>query len=81
MAISGLGRALDGEVMTMSDPAEINRLLALASSEAAALCDLDGCVARLHEVQHAKSVLARLDASSLRVALEARRTALGGDPR
>ncbi|HET7477093.1 MAG TPA: hypothetical protein VFJ97_13860 [Dermatophilaceae bacterium] len=72
--------AFDGVATTMTDPAELNRLTALASSEGEALAALDGCVARLHQVQAARSALAGLDASSLRAALTARREALGEDP-
>lgn len=61
----------------MTDPTELNRLMALASSEGEALAALTGCVDRLHQVQAARAALARLDAPSLRAALEARRAALG----
>jgi len=65
--------------MTVSEPAQIELLVAVAGSEAGALADLDGCVARLHEVQHAKAALARMDARSSRAALEGRPVALGGE--
>lgn len=79
VSTGGLVPAFGGEVMTVSEHAEIESWMALAGSEAGALADLDGCVARLHEVQHAKAALARLDSTNLRAALEARRAALGGD--
>ncbi len=79
VSTGGLVPAFGGEVMTVSEHAEIESWMALAGSAAGALADLDGCVARLHEMQHAKAALARLDSTSLRAALEARRAALGGD--
>lgn len=63
--------------MTVTDPAELSRLMALADSEGEALAALDGCVDRLRQVQAPRAALARLDASSLRAALQARRDALG----
>jgi hypothetical protein len=63
--------------MTMTDETELSRLLDVANSEGEALADLVGCVDRLHQVQAARAALARLDAPSLRAALEARRSALG----
>lgn len=82
LSTSGPPSAFGGEVMTVTDPTELNRLMALARSEGEALAALDGCVDRLHQVQGARAALARLDASSLRAALKARRDALGeGDKR
>lgn len=69
--------ALGHEVMTMTDLTELDRLMALANSEGEALAALTGCVAHLHQVQAARAAEARLDAPSLRAALEVRRTALG----
>ena len=63
----------------VTDAAEIERLVALAGSDADVLADLDGCVTRLHAVQQAKAARSRLDAESLRNALAARRRALGGN--
>ncbi len=61
----------------MTDETELNRLIAVANSDGKALAELAGCVDRLHRVQAARAALARLDAPSLRAALEARRSALG----
>lgn len=61
----------------MTDETELNRLIAVANSEGEALAELAGCVDRLHHVQAARAALARLDAPSLRAALEARRSAPG----
>ncbi len=77
LSTSGPQPAFGGEVMTVTDPAELSRLMALADSEGEALAALDGCVDRLHQVPAARAALARLDASSLRAALQARRDALG----
>ncbi|CCH79301.1 hypothetical protein BN12_4240002 [Nostocoides japonicum T1-X7] len=68
--------AYGDEVMTMTDETELNRLMDVAGSEGEALAALAGCVDRLHQVHAARAALARLDARSLRAALEARRTAL-----
>lgn len=75
LSISRPSPALGGEVMTVTGPTELNRLMALASSEGDALAALDGCV-DLHHVQLARAALARLDAASLRAALPARRDSL-----
>lgn len=61
----------------MTDETELSRLLDVANSEGEALADLAGCVDRLHQVRAARAALARLDAPSLRAALEVRRSALG----
>lgn len=61
----------------VTDTAEIERVVAVAGSDAEMLADLDGCVTRLHAVQQAKAALSRLDAES-RNELAARRRALGG---
>ncbi|MFC8501024.1 hypothetical protein ACFUC1_01595 [Pedococcus sp. NPDC057267] len=61
----------------MTDETELSRLLDVANSEGEALADLAGCVDRLQQVQAARVALARLDAPSLRAALQARRSALG----
>lgn len=61
----------------MTDETEVSRLLDVANSEGEALADLAGCVDRLRQVRAARAALARLDAPSLRAALEARRSALG----
>ncbi|NNM46979.1 hypothetical protein [Knoellia koreensis] len=61
----------------MTDETDLRRLLDVAGSEGEALADLAGCVDRLHQVRAARAALARLDAPSLRAALEARRSALG----
>jgi hypothetical protein len=82
LSTSGPPPALGGEVMTVTDPTAVNRLMSLASSEGQALAALDGCLDRLHQVQPARAALARLDASSLPAALKARRDAPGeGDKR
>lgn len=69
--------ALDGEVMTVTDPAEIERLMDVANSDATVLADLDECMARLRQAQLAKAALARLDSGDLRELFAARRLALG----
>jgi hypothetical protein len=69
--------AFGAEVMTMMDQAELDRLLAVAGSETEALAALVGCVDRLNQVHAARAALARLDAPSLRAAIEARRAVLG----
>lgn len=51
-----------------------------AGREEEAIRQLDGCMARLHEVQRAKAQLKALSASELRAALEFRCVALGGEP-
>ena len=76
LSTSGSWQALGGEVMTVTDPTELNRLMALASGEGEALAALDGCVDRLHQVQLARAALARLGAFSLHTVLQARRDAL-----
>ena len=60
--------------------AEIARLLEVAGGEGEALSELDGCVARLHEVQQAKAALAGLTVAQLRAGLEFRRQPLRGEP-
>ncbi len=60
----------------MTDETELNQVMAMAGSECEVLAALAGCVDRLHQVHAARAALARLDAPSLRAALEARRTAL-----
>lgn len=76
------------EVMTMTDPspeaeqrstAEVARLFDVAGREDDAIAQLDGCVARLREVQQAKAALKSLPAAELRAALEFRRRTLGGE--
>lgn len=72
--------AFGPEMTTVTDPEEIERLLASASAEAATLVALDESVSRLHEAQQAKLTFSRLDTTTLRHALHARRRrALGGD--
>lgn len=66
---------------TVTDVAEIERLMDLAGGERAAFQDLDCCLTRLREVWAAQSQLAHLDAETLRGVLEARRAQLGGQPR
>ncbi|WP_157509229.1 hypothetical protein [Luteipulveratus halotolerans] len=60
--------------------ADIARLFDVAGREEEAIRQLDGCMARLHEVQQAKAALKTLSAGELRAALEFRRAALGGEP-
>ncbi|NNG40671.1 hypothetical protein HJ588_15505 [Flexivirga sp. ID2601S] len=60
--------------------ADIAALFDVAGREEEAIRQLDGCMARLHEVQHAKAALKTLSAPELRAALEFRRAALGGEP-
>ena len=59
--------------------ADIAQLFDVAGREEEAIRQLDGCMARLHEVQRAKAALKTLSASELRAALEFRRAALGGE--
>lgn len=73
--------ALDGEVMTVTDPAEIERLMDVANSDATVLEDLDQCMTRLRQAQLAKAALARLDSGDLRELFAARRRALGDGTR
>lgn len=61
----------------MTAETELGRLIAVANSDGNALAELAGCVDRLHQVQTARAALARLDAPSLRGALEIRRSVLG----
>ncbi|RNI24787.1 hypothetical protein EFY87_03610 [Flexivirga caeni] len=68
-----------GQGRAARTPADIARLFDLAGSEAAAIRELDGCVARLHEVQAAKVALRDLTADELRAALASRRAVLGGE--
>lgn len=58
---------------------EIARLFDAARGEDAALHQLDGCVATLHEIQQAKAALKGLSAAELRAALEFRARVLGGE--
>jgi len=69
--------------VSQNDPrstAEIVRLFDVAGREDDAIRQLDGCVARLHEVQQAKAALKGLSAAQLRAALELRRQAPPGEP-
>lgn len=59
---------------------EIARLFDVARGEDAALHQLDGCVATLHEIQQAKAALKTLSAAELRAALEFRAQLLRGEP-
>ena len=77
LSISVLSPAFGGEVMTVTDPAELSRLIAPDNSEGAALTARDGWVDRLHRVHAARAALASLDESSRRAALQARRDAAG----
>ncbi|MDN5745161.1 MAG: hypothetical protein L0H31_08565 [Nocardioidaceae bacterium] len=73
-------RALGADPMrTVTDVAEIERLMDLAGGERPALLELDGCLTRLREVWAAQSQLASLDSTTLRRVLAARRTQLGGE--
>lgn len=59
----------------------IAALFDVAGRQEEAIRQLDGCRARLHEVQQAKTALKTLSAPQLRAAaLELRRAALGGEP-
>ena len=58
---------------------QVAHLFDIAGREDEALQLLDGCVAKLREVQEAKAALKTLPASDLRAALEFRRRALGGE--
>jgi len=60
--------------------AEIARLFDVAGREDEAIQLLDGCMTRLHEVQHAKAELKGLSARELRAALEFRHQGLRGEP-
>lgn len=66
---------------TVTNVAEIERLMGLAGAERAAFQELDSCLTRLREVWAAHSQLAHLDADTLRGALAARRAQLGGQSR
>ena len=61
----------------MTGETELNRLTVVPHSAGEARAELAGCVDRVHQVQAVGAALARLDAPSLRAALEARRSALG----
>ena len=58
----------------------VARLFDVAGREDDALCQLDGCVALLHEVQAAKAALTAVPVGQLRAALELRRQPLHGEP-
>lgn len=81
LSTSGPPPALGGELMTVSDPSELNRLMALASGGGQASAAWDGCLDRLHQVQGARAALARSDASSPRRAEGPGRRPGGGDKR
>lgn len=75
-------RALDPDPMrTVTDVADIERLMDVAGHERAALRELDTCLTRVRQVWQAQSHLARLDAQTLRSVLQARRHQIDGDPR
>lgn len=76
MATSTPQAGFGHEVMTMTEDMELKHLTVAANSEGNAPAELAGCVDRLHPVQAARTALARLDAPSLRAALEARKSAL-----
>ncbi|EBP8673112.1 hypothetical protein AC009_24710 [Salmonella enterica] len=61
----------------MTDESELQRLIVVPNGAGEARAHLAGCVDRLHQVQTARAALARLDAPSLRAALEGTRSALG----
>lgn len=80
MTANSESRALEADPMrTVTDVAEIERLMDLAGTERAALRDLDSCLTRLRKVWAAQSQLAHLDSHTLRGALAARRSKLGGE--
>lgn len=66
---------------TVTDVAEIERLMDLAGAECAAFQELDCCLTRLGEVWAAQSQLAHLDSETLRGALAARRAQLSSESR
>jgi hypothetical protein len=65
---------------THRSTAEVARLFDVAGREDEAIWLLDGCMARLHEVQQAKAVLKGLTAAELWAALEFRRQLVRGEP-
>ena len=77
----GAHPALGEEVMTVTEPAEIERLMDVANSDAAVLEDLDQCMNRLRQAQQAKAALASLGSEDLRELFAARRRALGDGTR
>lgn len=66
---------------TVTNVAEIERLMDLAGAERAAFQELDCCLTRLREVWAAHSRLVHLDAETLRGALAARRAQLSSESR
>lgn len=66
---------------TVTDVAQIERLMDLAGAERTALRELDDCLTRLREVWAAQSQLAHLDSTTLRGVLAARRCQLDGETR
>ena len=77
LSISVPSPAFGGEVMTVTETAELSRLIAPVNSEGAALAARNRWVNRLHRVQAARAALASVDESSRRAALQARRDAAG----
>lgn len=70
--------AFGGEVMTVTDDLELQRLLREAHDEAAAVADLESGLQRLRRARAAQTALAGLPAEQLREALRLRRAALAG---
>lgn len=60
-------------------PAQIGRLLEIASSQDEAWAQLDGCLRRLREIRRAQQTLATLSPAERAAALESRRQQLRGD--
>lgn len=65
---------------TPRTPAQIARLLEMASSQDEAWVQLDGCLARLREIRQAQQTLATLSPAERAAALEGRRQRLRSDP-
>lgn len=70
--------AFGGEVMTVTDDLDLQRLLHEAYDEAAAVAGLEASLERLRRARAAQIVLAGLPSEQLREALRMRRTALAG---
>lgn len=73
-------RGLVTEQRTLRSPAQIARLLEIASSRDEAWVHLDGCPSRLREVRQAQQALVRLSPAERAAAFEVRRQQLRSDP-
>jgi hypothetical protein len=63
--------------MVMTDETELHRLIVVPNGEGGARAELAGGVDRPYQVRAARAALARLDAPSLRAALEGSRSVRG----